>query len=217
MKGKEFEPCEERLLLLAMRWRGVLGSCGFFSGDVLAADVPNDPIYVAIDNGWMGLYGHQDEYAKFSLPGKGVQIQDAHHVLLGRGLGMMVNYADKKDFSEGADLLADHARWELNYWRSRADRVESSTRSDLSGTRQDLKITEMRLYRNIGDKMTVYLIGLASREGVFVMSISPGDQSVEPLVEEIARSFTLVTGTLSPEEVARVARTAKSGTKARPQ
>jgi hypothetical protein len=193
----------------------MLGGCGLFSCSVLAADVPNDPIYVATDNGWMGLYGHQNEYAKFSLAGQ-VQVQDAHHLLLGRGLGMMVAFADKRDFSKGVDLLADHARWELDYWRSHADRVESATRSDLGGTRQDLKITELRIYSNSGDKMTVYLVELASKEGVFVISISPGNLNTEPLVKEIARSFTLVPRVLSPEEVDRVAKTAKNGTKARP-
>ena len=37
--------------------------------------------------------------------------------------------------------------------------------------------------------MTVFLIGLESKEGVFVLSISPGDQDTSVLVRKIAHSF----------------------------
>lgn len=195
----------------------LFGSFGLLSGNGRASEIPKDPIYVVIDNGWMGLYAHKDEYAVFSFTGKGIKIEDAYHISLRQGLGMMVTFAERKEFGNGADLLTDHARWELNHWRSHADRVESVTRGDLSGTRQDLRITGIRLYRNSGERMTVYLIGLASKEGVFVLSISPGDQSTDPLVKEIARSFKLVPRTLGPDEVAKVARAVKNEAKPKAQ
>jgi hypothetical protein len=190
----------------------VLGGFWFLSANVFASDVPDDPIYFVANNRWMGLFAHNDEYAEFSFPRDNeVKLQDAYHISLRQGLGMIVTFADKKEFGEGANLLGDHARWELNYWRSHADRVDTVTRDDLSGTRQDLRITEMRLHKNSGERMTVYIIGLTSKDGVFVLSISPGDQDTGALVKEIARSFTLVPRRLSPEELAGLAKAAKSG------
>jgi hypothetical protein len=189
----------------------LLGSFGFPSTHGFAAETPKDPVYIRIDNGWKGLYGHNDEYAEFSLVGKEIEIQDPYHILLKQRLGVMVTFAEKKKFGGDKDLLADHARWELNYWRSNASRVESATRSDLSGTRKDLKITEMRLFNNEGDRMTVCLIGLVSKEGVFVLSISPSDKSTDPVVKEIARSFKLVPRMLDAEEVKNAAKAAKAG------
>jgi hypothetical protein len=165
---------------------------------------PTDPIYIRIDNGWKGLYGHNDEYAEFSFKGKEVTLQDAHHILLKQHLGMMVTFADKKEFSQGANLLADHAQWEVNYWSKHASKVESSARNDLSDPGGSLKVTEIRVYNNEGIRMISYLIGLASKEGVFVLSISPVDKSVDPLVKEIVNSFKLVHRKLDIEEAKRV-------------
>ena len=65
----------------------------FLSGNALASQTLADPVYVAISDGWMGLYGHGDEYARFSIRGKQVVLQDAYHILLKPGLGMNVNFA----------------------------------------------------------------------------------------------------------------------------
>jgi len=96
------------------------------AANALAAQTTADPVYVAISNGWMGLYAHEDEYAKFSMRGKEIKLQDAHHILLKPGLGMMVSFADKAEFGGGANLLENHAKWELSYWRSNADRAEAN-------------------------------------------------------------------------------------------
>jgi hypothetical protein len=53
----------------------------------------------------VGLYGHSDEYAKFLATGKEIKLQDAYHILLKPGLGMMVSFAGKAEFGVGADLL----------------------------------------------------------------------------------------------------------------
>ena len=37
--------------------------------------------------------------------------------------------------------------------------------------RRDLRVTQMTLYRDSGEKLTIYMIGLASKEGVYVLSI----------------------------------------------
>lgn len=168
-----------------------------------AGPVPSDPIYMRIDNGWQGLYGIEDEYAEYSLKGE-VKLQDAHHILLKPPLGLMVTFADKNQIGGGNDLLADHLQWELDYWRKHATKVESAPRNDLSGPRDDLRITEIRLYNGKGERLNVYLIALASNSGVFVMSISPVDASIDPLVREIADSFKLVHRRLDPDEIKRL-------------
>ena len=150
-----------------------------------------DPIYVKIDNGWKGLYAHNDEYAEFSFKGKEIELQDAYHILLKQHLRMMVTFADKKEFSQGTDLLVDHVQWELKYQREHASKVESAPRDDLSGPRKDLKVTEIRVYKNKGAPVIAYLIGLASKEGVFVLSVSPADKSTDPLIKEIVSSLKL--------------------------
>jgi hypothetical protein len=183
----------------------------FLSGNALAAQMTADPVYIAISNGWMGLYGHGDEYAKFPMTGKEVKLQDAHHIILKPGLGMMVSFADKAEFGGGANFLENHAKWELDYWKSKADRAEAVTRKDLSGTREDIRVTEIKLYRNDGAQLHIFMIALASKDGVFVLAVSPGSSETDATVREIANSFTLVHRTLSAEEITRVSKAIKGG------
>jgi hypothetical protein len=172
---------------------------------------PSDPIYIRLENGWKGLYPLEDDYAEFSLKGSQIQLQDAHHIFLKPAegqkpsVGMMITFADKKQFSAGNDLLSDHAQWELAYWRQHASKVESSNRDDLGGMRSDLRVTEIRLYNNQGARLNVYLVALATSQGVLVMSISPADGSIDPLVREIVSSLKLVHQRLNPDEVKRLA------------
>jgi hypothetical protein len=169
----------------------------------------NDPIYIATNNGWKVLYGHGDEYAEFLLKEKDVELQDAYHILLKQSAGTMIEieFADKKEFGSAKDLLTAHAQWELNYWRGKATKVEGTTREDLSGTRKDLKVTEMKVYSNEGARIT-YLIGLGAHKGVFVLAMSPVDKSVDSTAKEIINSFTLVHKKLDAGEVERVSKLA---------
>lgn len=167
--------------------------------------VPNAPIYIRIDNGWKGLYPLEDDYAEYSFKGAEIKLQDPYHVLLKPSLGMMVTFADKKQFASGNDLLNDHLQWELAYWSKHAARVEPAPRDDLGGMRSDLKVTELRLYNNQGGRISVYLIALATPQGVLVLAISsPGDSSLDPLVKEIVASVKLVHRRLDPDEVKRL-------------
>jgi hypothetical protein len=181
------------------------------AANALAAQTTADPVYVAISNGWMGLYAHEDDYAKFSMRGKEIKLQDAHHILLKPGLGMMVSFADKAEFGGGANLLENHAKWELSYWRSNADRAEAITRKDLGGAREDLRVTEIKLSRNDGAQLDIFMIALASKDGVFVLAVSPGSSETDAVVREIASSCTLVPRTLTAEEIATVSQAAKRG------
>jgi len=187
-----------------------LGALILLPVEVVQAETPEDPIYVKTSNGWNAAYAHGNEYAEFRVIGNGAKLQDAYHILLQKGVGMMVSFVDKKELQNDTDLLAAHAQWEINYWHQHASRVESNTREDLTGTRKDLKVTEIRVYNDKGAQMSSYLIGLAAKDGVFVLSLSPTKKDIDPLVKELVSSFKLVPRTLDAEETKRLSSEAKA-------
>jgi len=187
-----------------------LGALILLPVEVVQAETPEDPIYVKTSNGWNAAYAHGNEYAEFRVIGNGAKLQDAYHILLQKGVGMMVSFVDKKELQNDTDLLAAHAQWEINYWHQHASRVESNTREDLTGTRKDLKVTEIRVYNDKGAQMSSYLIGLAAKDGVFVLSLSPTKKDIDPLVKELVSSFNLVPRTLDAEETKRLSSEAKA-------
>jgi hypothetical protein len=123
---------------------------------------------------------------------------------------MMVSFVDKKDLQNDTDLLSAHAQWEIDYWHQRASKVESNTREDLTGTRKDVKVTEIEVYNDKGAQMSSYSIGLAAKDGVFVLSISSAKRDVDPLVKELVSSFKLVPRKLDAEEAKRLSSEAKA-------
>src|SRR5262249_30758650 len=174
------------------------------------AEPPKDPIYVKTSNGWDAAYAHGNEYAEFRVTGNGAKLQDAYHILLQKGVGMMVSFVDKKELQNDSDFLSAHAQWEIGYWRQNASKVESNTRDDLTGTRKDVKLTEIEVYNDKGAQMSSYLIGLAAKDGVFVLSISPAKKDVDPLVKELVSSFKLVPRNLDADEAKRLSSEAKA-------
>ena len=174
------------------------------------AEPPKDPIYMKTSNGWNAAYAHDNEYAEFRIIGNSAKLQDAYHILLQKGVGMMVSFVDKKELQNNRDLLSAHAQWEVNYWHQHASRVESNIREHLIGTGKDVKVTEIRVYNDRGAKMSSYLIGLAAKDGVFVLSVSPAKKEVDPLVKELVGSFKLVPRNLDAEEAKRLASEAKA-------
>jgi len=174
------------------------------------AETPQDPIYVKTSNGWNAAFAHGNEYAEFRVIGNGAKLQDPYHILLQNGVGMMLSFVDKKELQNNADLLSAHAQWEVAYWRQHASRVESNTREDLTGTRKDAKVTEIVVYNDKGAQMSSYLIGLAAKDGVFVLSVSPAKKDVDPAVKELVSSFKLVPRNLDAEEAKRLSSEAKA-------
>lgn len=174
------------------------------------AETPEDPIYVKTSNGWNAAYAHGNEYAEFRVPGNGAKLQDPYHILLQKNVGMMVSFVDKKELANDSDLLSAHARWEVDYWHQHASRVESNAREDLTGTRKGVKVTELRVYNDKGAQMSSYVIGLAAKDGVFVLSVSPAKKDLDSLVEELVSSFKLVPRTLDAEETKRLSSEAKT-------
>ena len=174
------------------------------------AEPPKDPIYVKTSNGWNAAYAHGNEYAEFRVIGNGAKLQDAYHILLQKNVGMMVSFVDKKELQNDKDLLSAHAQWEIDYWHQHASRVESKVREDLIGTRKDVKVTEIRVYNDKGAEMSSYLIGLAAKDGVFALSVSPAKKDIDPLVKELVSSFKLVPRNLDAEETKRLSSQAKA-------
>jgi hypothetical protein len=107
-------------------------------------------------NGWNAPYAHGNEYAEFRVIGNGAKLQDAYHILLQKGVGMMVSFVEKKELQNDRDLLSAHAQWEINYWHQHASRVESNIREDLIGIRKDVKVTEIRVYNNQGVRLLFF-------------------------------------------------------------
>jgi hypothetical protein len=188
----------------------LLGALILLPGKSVKAEPPKDPIYVKTSNGWNAAYAHGNEYAEFRVPGDGAKLQDAYHILLQKGVGMMVSFVDKKQLQNDKDLLSAHAQWEISYWHQHASRVESNIREDLTGTRKDVKVTEIKVYNDKGAQMSSYLIGLAAKDGVFVLSISPAKKDVDPLVKELVSSFKLAPRSLDAEEAKRLSSEAKA-------
>ena len=174
------------------------------------AEPPKDPIYVKTSNGWNAAYAHGNEYAEFRVIGHGAKLQAPYHILLQKGIGMMVSFVDKKELQNDTNLLSAHAQWEMDYWHQHASRVESNTRENLTGTRKDVKVTEIRVYNDKGAQMSSYLIGLAAKDGVFVLSVSPAKKDVDPLVKDLVSSFKLVPRKLDAEEAKRLSSEAKA-------
>ena len=188
----------------------LLGALILLLGKGVQAEPPEDPIYVKTSNGWNAAYAHGSEYAEFRVIGNSAKLQDPYHILLQKGVGMMVSFVDEKELQTDSDLLSAHAQWGMNYWHQHASRVESNIREDLIGTRKDVKVTEISVYNDKGAKMSSYLIGLAAKDGVFVLSVSPAKRDVDPLVKELVSSFKLVLRNLEAEEAKRLSSEAKA-------
>jgi hypothetical protein len=67
------------------------------------------------------------------------------------------------------------------------------------------------VYDNKGAQLSSYLIGLATKDGVFALSVSsPAKKGVDPLVKELVSSFKLVPRDLDAEETKRLSSEAKA-------
>src|SRR5215469_4470918 len=130
----------------ARRWVSAFIVILAFATNLAAGQPSGAPIYIRIDNGWKGLYGVEDEYAEYSFKGAETKLQDPYHILLKPAVGMMVTFADKRGLTSNNDPIDAYLQQELQYWRQRSSNVESSPRGDLSGARNDVRVTEIRLY-----------------------------------------------------------------------
>src|SRR5438552_15562426 len=88
------------------------------------AEPPKDPIYMKTSNGWNAAYAHDNEYAEFRIIGNSAKLQDAYHILLQKGVGMMVSFVDKKKLKNKRTWLSVHAKWKENNCLKLASGVE---------------------------------------------------------------------------------------------
>ncbi len=168
----------------------VLPSFPAFADDTV---LPRDPIYMRIDNGWKGFYARNDEFLEYSIIGSQVKLQDAYHVLLNPNLGLMITFAEKSSLGTGKSFLEAHRQSELEYWRKQARKVDDTDRSDLRGTREDIMVIKLDIYgENVGQFMNLYMISVASKDGVYVLAISPASIDIEELVKSFIGSIKLV-------------------------
>jgi hypothetical protein len=164
-------------------------------------------MYVRTDSGWLGLFPHGTEYARFPLNGPAVQLQNANSVLVTPNLGLSIEFADKKDL-DGPDLLSAHARWEANYWREHADSLATELRADLAGSRQDVRVTQFTVLSG-GGTLVIYLVGLRSADRVFAFGFSPAGAGADSVVTQFVRQLELVHRPLDPAEVKRIIQSLK--------
>lgn len=158
-----------------------------------AEPLPPDPVYMRIDNGWRGFYARNDEFLEYSVEGKEVELQDAYHVLIKPGLGLMVTFAKKENFGADKDVLKAHRQWEVEYWRKNSNKVDVADRSDLRSARRDVMVTELGVHgKNADQFLSIYLITLASKDGVYVFAISPASRDNDELVKSFIRSIKLI-------------------------
>jgi hypothetical protein len=101
----------------------LLGALILLPVEGVRAEPPKDPIYLKTSNGWNAAYAHGNDYAEFRVVGKGAKLQDPYHILLQKGVGMMISFVDKKELQNDRDLLSAHAQWEITYWHQHASRV----------------------------------------------------------------------------------------------
>jgi len=131
----------------------VLGSLWLLAGNVFASNTPNDPVYVVDGDRWIGLFGNKNEYAEILLPSQhGSQNRGRLPYFDEARTPRNHGYLRSQEGIRGRCRSPSQPRAMGDCWRSQADRVESATRSDLSGARRDLKVTEVRLFKNSGER-----------------------------------------------------------------
>ncbi len=175
--------------LPALLLAACLLAAGFLPAGARAAEPGSEgAAYIRLDDAWKGFWPHGAEYVEYSV-GADAQPQDAMHVMLRPGMGMMLTYADKKNFTSGKNLLEAHREWELAYWRKNAGKVESKNREDLAGGKPDVLVTEIALPQQDGPDMVLYLVGAAARNGVFVFALSPVTADDDAMVRQLVASI----------------------------
>ncbi|HEY5993594.1 MAG TPA: hypothetical protein VIU46_03240 [Gallionellaceae bacterium] len=177
-----------RKLLFVLLAAACLISAGARAAPPAVQPAATGAAYIRLDDSWRGFWPHGAEFVAYTVS-LDAQPQDAFHVMLKPGLGMMLTFADKKNFGAAKNMLEAHREWELNYWRKNAGTLNSKNREDLAGGRSDLLVTEIVLPQADGPGLTAYMIGVAGSNGVFVFSISPVGAEDNDMVKKLIASI----------------------------
>jgi len=188
----------------------LLSAC-LLSAGALAATPPTpapaaNPTYTRMNNSWMGFWPHGNEHLQFQVTGDEVMRKDAWHFSLRPGLNMMLGFVDKHSFlpakarhKRKADLLKAHLKWQLDNMRKEFGKIQSRNRKDLVGSRRDVQATEIIVHGNKRRTMRVYLIALATHDGVYMFAITPADKAEDDyFAQSLIASLDLIPRPMAP-------------------
>jgi len=148
-----------------------------------------------LENGYRGFFARNNEFLEYSVIGKEVKPQDAYHIQAQAKpfLGIMVAFADKKQFNSGTNMLEAHRHWEMEYWQKQAKKVEAKDRSDLASAKSGVMVTEFSVWGHKPDQfLTMYMVAIPSNDGVYVFSISPTKNTTDDFVKSFIGTIKLV-------------------------
>jgi hypothetical protein len=185
-----------------------VGVASFLPLTRAAAQTLEKPVFVRADSGWIGLFGHGSEYARFLVPGRGAQLQDAGRILIRPGLGLSVTFVANAELP-GVDVLRAHAQWEADYWRAQGAKVDAVTRAGLTGIRSGVRVTVLTLRNRAGATMAMYLVAQRTADGVFAYAFSPANAAGDRMIRQFVRSLAIVARPLTPAEVTRLSSSLK--------
>ncbi len=157
--------------------------------------IPSDPIYMRLENGYRGFFARNDEYLVFSVIGNEVKPQDAYHIQVQAEpfLGIMLTFADKKQFSSSSNMLEAHRQWETEYWKKQAKRVEAKDRSDLASAKSGIMVTEFNIWGHKEDQfLTMYMVAIPTGDGVYAFSVTPTKTATDEFVKSFIGTIKLV-------------------------
>jgi hypothetical protein len=201
--------CRRRIrTVVTLIFAAGVGVASFLPMTRAAAQTLEKPVFVRADSGWIGLFGHGSEYARFLVPGRGAQLQDAGRILIRPGLGLSVTFVANAELS-GVDVLRAHAQWEADYWRAQGAKVEAVTRDDITGIRSGVRVTVLTLRNRAGATMAMYLVAQRTADGVFAYAFSPAKAAGDKMIRQFVRSLTIVSRPLTQAEVARLSSSLK--------
>ncbi len=155
---------------------------------------PGSTAFIRLNGTWKGFFPHGNEYVEYVVNGDAEPL-DLTHIKFKPGQGMILTFADKKNFPPGKSLLEAHRAWELAYWRQQTDnKVESRSRDDLAQGQSGVMVTEMRLpvADAPGGSVTAYMVAAAADNGVFVFAISPVTPEDDATVKKLIATIKVV-------------------------
>jgi hypothetical protein len=175
-------------------------SCLMMSAFCQVTDNGN-PAYIRADTCWKGFFPQNDQFVEFSL-NSSARFQDAFHIQIKPGFGLMLTYAEKSNLESNLPILEAHRKWETDYWKSQVKNMTIRDCKDLYAGRKDILATELELTGNNPQQIIkLCFIGVAGKEGVFVFSFSPVTKDSYDFIKAFISSINVSDKRLNlPEE-----------------
>jgi hypothetical protein len=159
------------------------------------------PIYMRLDTCWKGYFSSKDQYVEYLLTGSS-KLQDAFHVLVNPGLGLMITFADKTNFESNIPMLEAHKKWEIDYWKKQVKNIIVVDCKDLYEGINNTLVTELEMTSdNPRRTLRSCLIGVAGNDGVFVFAFSSPSTLNHELIRRFVKSIKLIDKPLNPIDI----------------